>query len=232
MSEWDDLLTDRDRRVIANGGWGRARGLGERPALVLIDCQYNYIGDDRPTDEQQDRWPGGGGADAWTAVRRIVPVLAAARAVGVPVIYTRNVQQAGTRFDSFARKSTWDHTRTLDGHPDAEIVTELAPDDDSIVIGKTSASAFYGTPLTKYLTSLQVDTLLLCGVSTGGCVRATAVDAVTWGYRAAVLEDCVADRIEASHKIALLDMWMKYTDLVTADAAVSYLSLLKEGSHV
>jgi maleamate amidohydrolase len=223
MRVWDDLLTDSDRRVISNGGYGRARGLGKRPVLMVIDCQYNYIGEDRPVDQQQDNWPAGGGAAAWSAVRSISTMLSAARASRVPVLYTRNVQKRTVRFDSFAGKSTWDKSRSLDDAPGSKIVEEIAPDDDSLVIDKSYASAFYGTPLTTYLVGLEADTLILCGVSTGGCVRASAVDAVSRGFKVAVVEDAVADRIEASHKVALLDMWMKYTDVMTSQDVTTYL---------
>lgn len=223
MKVWEELLTDRDRRVIANGGYGRTRGLGSRPVLMVIDCQYNYIGDDRPVDEQQDTWPAGGGAAAWSAIRRISPMLRQARKSAIPVIYTRNVQKRTVRFDSFAGKSTWDKSRSLDDSPGSAIVTEIAPDDDSLVIDKSYASAFYGTPLMTYLIGLEADTLILCGVSTGGCVRASAVDAASRGFKIAVVEDAVADRIEASHKVALLDLWMKYTDVMASDDVITYL---------
>jgi len=223
MRVWDKLLTDRDRRVISNGGYGKARGLGTRPVLMVIDCQYNYIGEDRPVDEQQDNWPAGGGAGAWSAIRAISPMLDAARQSDVPVLYTRNVQKRTVRFDSFAGKSTWDKSRSLNDAPGSAIVSEIVPDEDSLVIDKSYASAFYGTPLLTYLVGLEADTLIICGVSTGGCVRASAVDAVTRGFKVAVVEDAVADRIDASHKAALLDMWMKYTDVMASEDVLAYL---------
>lgn len=220
---WDDLLTERDARVIANAGYGRPRGLGGSPLLMVIDCQYNYIGDDRPVDEQQDVWPAGGGQDAWSAVRRIAVLLEAARRTGAPVLYTRNVQRRTVRFDSFAAKSTWDKTASLDDAKGSEIVGEIAPARDDLVLDKSYASAFYGTPLPTWLVNLGVDTLLMTGVSTSGCVRATAVDAVTRGYRVAVVADAVADRIGVSHRASLLDLWMKYTDIVNTAGAAGYL---------
>jgi maleamate amidohydrolase len=220
---WDDLLTDRDARVIATAGYGRPRGLGASPLLMVIDCQYNYIGDDRPVDEQQDAWPAGGGAAAWAAVRRIAALLGAARGAGVPVLYTRNVQRRTVRFDSFAAKSTWDKSRSLDDAEGSRIVADIAPEGDDLVLDKSYASAFYGTPLPTWLVNLGVDTILLTGVSTSGCVRATAVDAVTRGYRVAVVSDAVADRIDVSHRVSLLDLWMKYTDLVGSADAAAYL---------
>jgi nicotinamidase-related amidase len=223
---WRDLLTDRDRRVIANAGYGASRGLGESPLLVAIDCQYNYIGADEPVDEQQDRWPAGGGEGAWDAVRTIATLLGTARQAGVPILYTRNVQKRTVRFDSFVGKSTWDKRTTLDEAEGSKIVDEIAPREGDLVLDKSYASAFYGTPLLTYLVGLGADTLLITGVSTSGCVRATAVDAVTRGYKVAVVADAVADRITASHQVALLDLWMKYTDVVDAASAARYLTSL------
>ena len=225
---WDDVLTDRDRNVIANAGYGKPRGFGDSPLLVVIDCQYNYIGADEPVDEQQDRWPAGGGEGAWRAVRTIGTLLDSARAHSVPVLYTRNVQKRTIQFDSFAGKSSWDKRTTLDNAHGARIVDEIAPQESDYVLDKSYASAFYGTPLLNYLVGLGVDTLVAAGVSTGGCVRATAVDAVSRGFKVAVVADAVADRIVASHKVALLDMWMKYTDVVDAAAAIDYFAHVRD----
>lgn len=230
-SIWRDLLSDRDRNVIANAGYGRSRGFGGNPLLVIIDCQYNYIGADEPVDEQQDRWPAGGGEAAWRAVETIGRLQQAARQNGVPLLFTRNVQKRTIRFDSFAAKSTWDHTRTLDEDDGSRIVEEIAPREGEFVLDKSYASAFYGTPLVNYLVGLKVDTLVITGVSTGGCVRATAVDAISRGFNVAVVADAVADRIVASHQVALLDLWMKYTDVVDSAAAIDYFDSVASVPH-
>lgn len=213
---WDRYLTAKERSVIANAGYGQVRGLGTRPALLVIDLQYNYVGNDAPVEEQQDRWPAGGGEAAWAALRTLVPVLEVFRARGVPVIHTRNVQRRTTQFDVISSKAGWNHASTLDGHPGAEIVAEVHPGEQGIIVDKSYASAFYGTPLTSILNGLDVNTVLIAGVSTSGCVRATAVDAAMLGLRVAVIKDAVADRLEFSHAASLLDLWMKYADLVTA----------------
>lgn len=227
-SIWSDLLTDQDRAVIGNAGYGKARGLGTTPLLMVIDCQYNYIGADEPVDQQQDRWPAGGGEAAWAAVRTIRGLLDIAREAEVPVIYTRNVQKRTVRFDSFAGKSTWDHSKTLDDSESSRIVAEIEPRGSDFVLDKSYASAFYGTPLVNYLVGLGTDTLIMTGVSTGGCVRATSVDAVSRGFNVAVVADAVADRIGASHQVALLDLWMKYTDVVDSATISAYLESVGE----
>lgn len=221
---WTDLLTDTDRRVIDNAGYGKPRGLGSTPLLMVIDCQYNYIGSREPVDEQQDRWPAGGGLSAWEAIDTTALLLDAARAAGVPVLYTRNVQKRTVRFDSFAAKSVWDKRATLDSSTGSRIVDEISPHSDDLILDKSYASAFYGTPLVSYLVGLRIDTIIIAGVSTSGCVRATAVDAVTRGFNVAVVSNAVADRIVASHKVALLDLWMKYTDVIDSSEAIEYLT--------
>ena len=220
---WDSLLSETDRKVIDNAGYGKERGLGDSPLLAVIDCQYNYIGADEPILGQQDRWPAGGGTGAWEAVRVTGNLLTEARNSGVPVLYTRNVQKRTVKFDSFAGKSTWNKSATLDDAEGSRIVAPIAPENNDLVLDKSYASAFFGTPLVTYLVGLGVDTLLICGVSTSGCVRATAVDAVTRGFKVAVVADAVADRIVASHKIALLDMWMKYADVIDSETARAYI---------
>jgi nicotinamidase-related amidase len=217
--EWGGYLTPDERRIIVGGGYGQVRGLGSRPALLVIDLQHNYVGADEPVAEQQDRWPAGGGEAAWAALRRLVPVLEACRAHQVPIIYTRNVQRRTTAFDVISSKAGWDHSSTLDGHPGAEIVDEVAPHHDDLVVDKAYASAFYGTSLMSLLNGLDVDTVLVSGVSTSGCVRASAVDAAMLGLRVGVIRDAVADRLQLSHAASLLDLWMKYADLLTAEEA-------------
>ena len=222
MAAWDEILTNVDREVIARGGYGKSRGLGRAPALVMIDCQYNHIGADRPILEQIGEYPAGGGAAAWAAVRNLVVVREAAGRAGAPIIYTRYCYSArGARYDGFALKRG-NVDRFVDGAPGTYIVEELKPRDDELVIDKTNASALFGTPLVQYLNRLDVDTLVIGGVSTSGCVRATCIDAISYGFNAAVLEDGVADRIETSHKSSLLDLWMKYADVITCRQAIEY----------
>jgi maleamate amidohydrolase len=223
MPAWTDILTDVDRQVIARGGYGKRRGLGHAPVLILIDCQYNHVGADKPILEQLTEYPAGGGETAWAAVRRLVEVRAAARSAGVPVVYTRYCYSArGARYDAFALKRG-NVDRFIDGAPGTRIVAELAPSDDELVVDKTAASAFFGTPLVQYLVRLGTDSVIIGGVSTSGCVRATCIDAVSYGFHAAVLADGVADRIEQSHKVSLLDLWMKYADVIACDEAIEYL---------
>jgi maleamate amidohydrolase len=221
---WDDVLTDRDREVLKKGGWGKSRGPGVRPCLMIIDPQYNYVGEDKPLLEQQDQWPTGCGAEAWAGIRKIKRLIALARSKKVPILYTRQVQRKGLAFDGFAKKADRKGDSFLEGHKGTQIVDEIAPLEEDLVVDKSYASAFYGTPMVSYLNGLRVDTILITGGTTSGCVRATTVDAITRNYNVAVVEDCVFDRIEVSHKASLFDMWMKYCDVITWEEALEYLS--------
>jgi maleamate amidohydrolase len=223
MNIWDDILTPLDREVIRRGGYGKPRGLGERPALLIIDPQYNYAGADKPVLDQLQEWPSGAGESAWRAMERLKPVIQAFRDARVPIIYTRQVQTS-IAFDGFAeKKSAKSFTQYLEGSKGTSIVDEIAPRKGDLVVNKSYASAFYGTPLLSYLIKLKVDTLIVAGGTTSGCVRAACVDAVSRNFDAAVLEDCVYDRISVSHKVALLDLWMKYCDVITSAEAIAYV---------
>lgn len=222
---WTKYLTEDDRLVIEKGGYGKSRGLGQRPMLVVIDAQYNYVGEDRPVGEQLDEWPSGGGAAAWAAIRRIRPLVELARGAGIPVLFTRNVQK-NLAFDSFGTKSQRDQSRYVEGHRGTFIVDELTPVSGDLTLDKAYASIFYGTPLLSWLVKLRIDSLILVGGSTSGCVRASAVDAVTRNFNVAVVEDCVYDRISLSHAAGLLDMWMKYCDVMNSEEAAAYIRAL------
>lgn len=223
--EWDSALTDTDRFVIETGGWGTPRGLGSRPALIIIDIQQNYLGDDVPLLESLKRWPVGAGSKGWEAVRRLRPVLDTARIAGIPIIYSRQIHR---EYEVFALKRRR-HASESFGPDDysTQIPMEIKPAPGDIVLQKQAASLFFGTPLLGYLIKENIDSLLIAGCSTSGCVRATVVDASSYHFHVAVIRDCVFDRIELSHKAALLDIWMKYGDLMTSEEVKSYLMSLQ-----
>ncbi len=221
---WEDALTEVDKLVIDKGGYGQKRGFGKNPAFVIIDAQHNYVGANKPIEDQLDEWPSGGGTDAWKAIDIIKKLKKLADQKNIPVIYTRNVQKKTTNFDSFAVKAKRDNTKYVDGNPATDIVKELKPNETDLVVDKSYASAFFGTPFISYLIKMGVDTLIIVGGSTSGCVRATAVDAVSRNFNVAVIEDCTYDRIQLSHKAGLLDLWMKYCDVIHSSDVEEYFS--------
>lgn len=212
---WSDLLTERDERVISAAGYDEgsaawdSRGTGDSPLVLVVDMQAAIVGDDVPIVEaiENSDYKGVMGSVAWDALSEIEPFLDRARELDVPVMYTK-VVPAG--YDS-------------PDHPDLRIADPISPQDGEEVVTKSYASAFYGTDLTTGLVRRGIDTLVVVGNSTSGCVRGTVVDAQSRGFDVVVPEECVFDRVEASHKVALLDMWMKYAEVLGREAAEEYL---------
>ncbi|WP_433068540.1 isochorismatase family protein [Nonomuraea sp. CA-218870] len=173
---------------------------GERPALILVDLMRAYF---EP------------GADLYMGSRDCLDsaarVLSAARAAGLPVVHTRVAFGAGGLDGGlFYRKVP--PLRHLAG-PLGELMPEVAPADGEVVIVKQYASAFFGTTLASTLTALRVDTLLIAGVSTSGCIRASAVDAVQHGFVPVVVRQAVGDRDPGPHEANLFDIQAKYGEV-------------------
>ncbi len=160
------------------------------------------------------------------AVEQTVDVLRKARKKGVPIIYTRVIyNKNGLNGGIFVQKVPVLRT-LIEGEPLAEIVPELAPDDDDVIVVKQYASAFFGTSLAGMLTSMGVDTIILTGCSTSGCIRATAVDGMQYGFRVIVPQECVGDRHQAPHEANLFDINSKYGDVVSRADVIAYLEQL------
>ncbi|WP_227938294.1 cysteine hydrolase family protein [Alkalihalobacillus deserti] len=221
---WKDVLLEDDEHVIGKGGFGKPRGLGSRPALLVIDAQPNYVGDNKPILDQIEEFPTGVGEKAWMALDKTLPVIEFFREKELPVIFTRQIVKY-TQFDNFAgKKELQDRSIYEAGHSYTELVSAIENHPNDIVIDKSYASAFVGTPLVNYLIKLQVDTLIFCGGVTSGCVRSAVVDAASLNYKVGILHECVFDRMEISHRVSLLDMWMKYADLLSVDQVFDYIN--------
>ncbi|NLG78382.1 MAG: isochorismatase family protein [Firmicutes bacterium] len=216
MAIWDDILDERDRHVVATCGFGAIRGFGDKPALLIIDAQYNFVGEKAAIEQSLTETPTGIGQDAWKAVERIAELAGESRKLGIPVVYTVCKRTEEDRvYDSFRRKRFPEVTKTMMTKPrGAEIVDELAPQKGDIVVLKKYPSAFFGTPMMTILNSLHVDTLIITGFVTSGCVRATVVDAASYNFNVIIPEEAVSDRIAVSHKVNLLDMHLKYADVM------------------
>ena len=234
MAIWDDAITERDNLVLKACGYGRVRGLGKRPALVVIDMNYNWVGDRRePVLESIKRIRHSCGEEAWDAVSVVRKLMDKARQKNIPVIYTTGFG-AETNYES--KRRPWKNHRHEEDETKAfsqrmEIVKEIAPQPSDIVINKPKPSGFFGTPLQSVLNDYGVDTLLVTGGSTSGCVRATVVDAFSFNYFIAVVEEGTFDRIQLSHKTNLLDMNIKYADVMKAEDVARYLDSLPTGLY-
>lgn len=223
MANWNNFLTTQDKAVFAAGGYGARPKLGERPVLMVIDVTYGFCGDRRePILESIKRWRSSCGERAWDALPHIGRLLEVSRRLDVPVIYTKGAPRRADGFDR-GRWADKNKRQASDTAKTDEFVAEIAPSDRDLVVEKRKPSAFFGTTLASHLVSLQADTLIVCGTSTSGCVRATVTDAFSYDYRVAIAEEATFDRGEASHSMALFDLDMKYANVTPVDEIVMYL---------
>jgi maleamate amidohydrolase len=224
----NSFLTELDRKVYEKAGFGHRSGFGTRPGILIIDVQYRTCGDrPKPILEAIDEYKTSCGEAGWKAVKVIEKLLAVARQRGVPVLYP--VVERKDRFETGRWKDkvpTIADTPSYIGDKGTEIIAEVAPQPGDVVVSKRYASAFFGTPLMTYLNDLDVDTVIVTGATTSGCVRATVADAFSYGFRTVVVEDGVYDRGQVSHAINLFDMDQKYADVLPLEKVIEYLQSL------
>ena len=203
--------------VYRKQGMGQRIGFGQRPAVLVIDMQHDFCDPDAPTT----LWPSIGAT--YEPINRLC---ASARARRLPVFYTRGLVAADGSSAGLWRYKQRYHAEgcvQIDGSRGAAIIPELAPQPGDHVIRKWRPSAFFRTDFEVFLGVLAIDTLLVCGTSVSGCVRATVTDAFMRDIRCMVVRDCVADRTPAVMEANLFDMDQKYADVVTIGDAMGYL---------
>lgn len=199
--------------VYRRQGFGRSSGLGARPALLIVDFVEGFA--------DPALFGGGNIPDAIAAT---IPLLAFARSEGWPVATTRIVfADDGSDANIFCRKVPGLLALT-EANPKSAVVGDLAPIAGELVIRKRLPSAFAGTDLAAWLIGKRVDTLVVAGCTTSGCVRASVVDAMSLGFLTVVASDCVGDRALGPHDANLFDMAQKYADLLTADEIAAAFS--------
>lgn len=198
-----------------NIGNGRV-GFGAQPAILVIDMQNDFLDDGCFLYL---------GPDSHQVIPPIQRLLDTARRTGVPIVYTQQVHRP-----DFADGGRWADKFTgfkqgglREGTPGVEIAEEIRPEPGDHVIKKRRPSGFFQTDLDVYLRSLGVDTVILTGCTTSGCIRATALDAFSYNYRLIVPRECVGDRAREPHEANLFDINMKYGDVVSLDEVIDYL---------
>ena len=218
---WKDIVDEEILEIYQP--YRREVRVGRSPAVLAIDL-YNkaYQGGPGPVREVNRRHPGACGEHAWSALEPTRQLFAAARKAGIPVIYTtRHADTDGVR-------ST--HRRM--GRESEElyhIKEELKPMPGDLVIYKERASGFFGTPLVAHLRKLGAESLIICGESTSGCVRASTVDAYSYAFHNVVVEECTYDRSLLSHKVNLFDLHHKYADVMHVEEVIAHLDVLARG---
>jgi maleamate amidohydrolase len=216
---WDKFLTEQDRAHLEIRPPRPVKKVwGNRPAVLNIDNYRSVAGDEpEPILEQIKTWPGAMGYAAWEALDNIGDLLADAREAGMPVAHVHGLPEENSGVPSWGSsggkkdltpEETDRHNRRFDFMPQA------APVEGEIVLQKTAPSAFFGTPLMAALNAYDVDTLIITGESTSGCVRASVIDARSYRFNVVIAEECVYDRHEACHAINLFDMDQKYATVL------------------
>lgn len=228
MAPWEAEIPDEDKRRYDNAGFGGAVGMGKRPALLIIDVQYRTVGTTRrPYWQSIEEYSSSCGETGWDAVDHIRDLLAAFRAHGLPVLYP-HVAPKDALTDGGRLASKMSALMEIDAHG-YEFVAEVAPEPGNVLVPKKHPSGFFGTPLTSHLIDLGVDSVVVTGCTTSGCVRATVVDAFSNNFRVTVPHECCYDRVSLSHATSLWDMNSKYADVISTEAAIAQVHALGEG---
>ena len=224
-------ITPVERRIVEAAGYGQRVGFGTRPALLIVDVTYGFCGrTPKPILQSITEQRRSCGEGAWKAVERIVPVLHNARAAKIPVIYSAMEEPSSPEYEpglwgAKNRRGIEDGRSTpISNKGENDIVAEIAPAPDEMVFAKNKPSLFKDTGLLPYLIAHRIDSVLICGGATSGCVYATAVDAFSNNYKVAVIADASFDRLQTAHRVFLMDIDMKYGDVISSAATIEYLN--------
>ena len=222
---WKDVITPDVLEVYA--AYRRKIYVGPRPALLAVDLyELVYRGGAESPAKLAKSFPNACGEYAYAAIEPTKRLFSAARSAGLPIFYSTGDVRAESR-PSFVT-ATKRNKPPMDAS-DFAIRPEFKPQPGDVVLTKQRASVFFGTPLTAHLTQLGVQTLIICGESTSGCVRASTVDAYSYGFHSVVVEECSYDRSLLSHKVNLFDLHHKYADVMHVDEVISHLDRLSQG---
>ncbi|HEY8580596.1 MAG TPA: isochorismatase family protein [Beijerinckiaceae bacterium] len=215
MKDWMKIVPADERKAYEQGGFMTAGEIGERPALVVVDVTMGFCGTPGKTLEEaiQEYGPACGPV-SWETMPRIAKLVQLFRDLDRPVVFTRS-HPTDTLYSGKATKSKRVSPHLPAGFND--FPEEIAPREDEWVLEKTKASAFFQTPLASYFVREEVDTVVLCGVSTSGCVRASTVDCFSNGFNTVVVDDCCFDRSHFAHCANLFDINAKYGTVVSLE---------------
>jgi maleamate amidohydrolase len=206
-------MTDEDaREIYAKAGLGESVTMGSRPAVLVVDFSCGF------TDPESTL-----GSDLTQQVEATKRLLDAARAKGLPVVFTTIGYEASLKDGGLWLQKAPSLGELQVGGRWVEIDPRLEPREDETIVLKKGASGFFGTNLASILISQGVDSVILCGATTSGCIRATAIDLLQYGYPTLVPRECVGDRAQAPHEANLFDINAKYADVVSVEEALAYV---------
>lgn len=218
LGDWRTFLPPEEQIGYRRARFAEAQGLGQRAALIVIDCTLSFTGraPELTIEEATQEFPTACGKVAWEALPRIGALVDAFRERDLPIVYSQSDLAVGPVMGGATKAGQT-------GGRDPQIVARgnvlappLEPREDELVLEKARASVFFNTPLATYLRTLGVDTVVACGGTTSGCVRASVVDAMSHGFVSFVVEDGCFDRAATAHRANLWDMNAKYASVVTA----------------
>jgi nicotinamidase-related amidase len=216
-------MSDETREIYERARLGQSVTLGERPAVLVVDFSRGF------TDPECTM-----GSDLTQEVEATNRLLAAAREREIPIIFTTIGFEPNLKDGSLWLEKAPGLGDLIVGGKWVEIDPRLERREDEIVILKKGASAFFGTNLPSILVSQGVDTVIMCGATTSGCIRATAIDLLQYGYPTLVPCECVGDRAQGPHEANMVDIQAKYADVVSVEEALAYVESvsLKSGASV
>ena len=206
------MSDEEARRIYAKAGLGESVTMGSRPAVLVVDFSSGFTDPECPL-----------GSDLTAEVEATRRVLEAARARGLPVIFTTIGYEPSLKDGGLWLQKVPTLGELQVGGRWVAIDPRLEPREDETVVLKKGASAFFGTNLASILISQGVDSVILCGATTSGCIRATAIDLLQYGWPTLVPRECVGDRAQAPHDANLFDIQAKYADVVPLEEALGYL---------
>lgn len=218
---WTGVIPEEDLASFGRGFDDQDRPMtaGARPCVLVVDMTRAFVDSTYPTGWSLTGYP---------AVDANARLLDAARRAGLPIFFTRGYPEPGAELPP-AQRGRWKTNRASaplpDGTPPGDVIVDkLAPQPGEIVIDKGSApSAFFGTPLISYLVHGGRDTVIVTGMTTSGCVRASVLDAFQYNLNVVIPFECCADRSQISHQVSLFDLHMKYADVVSLDETIDYI---------
>ena len=225
MREWEQFFPEEERKIYEKAGYKGKQAFGRNPALLIIDVILGFTGT-KPMEimDAIDEFPTSCGKVAWEALPKIQKLLHACRGAGIPVAYSTG--------DPDFKAALGNATKRATGRGDYEDLPMQFPEmikpvDGEFIVHKARASAFFGTHLITYLLSKGVDSLLVTGTTTCGCVRGTVLDGYSYGFPVFVVEECVFDRSRTSHLVNLFEMNSKYANVISLAEALDYVQGLR-----
>jgi maleamate amidohydrolase len=211
--KWMNFVPDAALLTYQKAGFLSELKFGERSALIVVDVTYGFTGSEGLSLEQAtEEFPAAAGPTSWVAMPHIRKLIDLFRTHRLPIVFTHSDNEV-TRFAGTATTAKRkERPRKFNEFP-----ALIAPQDGDFVIGKPKASAFFQTSITPFLIKQRVDTLVICGTATSGCVRATVVDAHSHGFATFVIDDCCFDRWDFAHAANLFDMHAKYASVLSLE---------------